>query len=62
MDKNFIFGYDPNTFDTNYKDDFSKKPGKIERVKPVNQREPHISLGDALTDFATTYNQVHDPK
>lgn len=25
VDKNFIFGYDPNSFDTNYKDDYNKK-------------------------------------
>jgi len=25
VDKNFVFGYDPNSFDTNYKDDYTKK-------------------------------------
>lgn len=56
-------GYDPNSFDTNYKDDYVKKnAGNEPRQAPVNQKEPHISLGDALTDFTTTYNQVHDKK
>lgn len=61
-DKNFVFGYDGSLFDTNYKDGYLKKTGINERPKPVSQREPHISLGDSLTDFATTYNQTHDKK
>ena len=38
IDKNFVFGYDPNSFDTNYKDDYNKKQANHERSKPINQR------------------------
>ena len=38
------------------------KTGQNERPVPVNQREPHINLGDSLTQFTTTYNQTHDHK
>ena len=34
--KNFVFGYDPNSFETNYKDDFIKKG--IERSVPITQK------------------------
>lgn len=36
--KNFVFGYDGNQFDTNYKDDFIDKNAMNQRPKPVNQR------------------------
>ena len=36
--KNFVFGYDPDWFNTNYKDDFQKKNGINEQLKPLYQR------------------------
>jgi hypothetical protein len=32
IDKNFIFGYEPNNFATNYKDDYNKKQGNYEKA------------------------------
>ena len=59
--KNFVFGYDQNPYDTNYKEDFVGK--EINRPRPVSQTEPHINFGsDTLTNFTTTYNKVHDKK
>lgn len=58
-----MFGYEDPGYNTNYKDDYDKKKANYVRQKPVmDAREPHINLGDSLTDFTTTYNQVHNPK
>lgn len=43
---------------TNYKDDFTHKTQS--RPQPVNQRIISVELGDALTDFTTSYNRAHD--
>ena len=62
-DKNFVFGYDGSNYGTNYNDDYLKKnSGHQGPAKPINQKEPHICLGDSLTDFTTTYNKIHDAK
>ena len=57
-ENNIIFGFDGERRDTNYKQEFPGKEG--DRGQVVNQKLVHVSLGDALSDFSTSYKNNFD--
>jgi hypothetical protein len=53
-----VLGFGVGQQGTNYKDEFTQK--QQEHNKPINQRIISVDLGDALTDFTTSYNKAYD--
>ena len=55
--QNIVLGFDPNSNQTNYKDEFIKKA--TDKAEKVDQRVVSVELGDTLTDFTTSYKNTY---